>query len=88
MGIRGLEHTPLAGSEPRFGGSASQNAAHSEPMPGSEPTPASAPDPELSQIIRAWPTLSGWTRWQIRELIENESQQADQTGIEPKADQD
>lgn len=88
MGIRGLEHAPVTDSEARFSEGASQNAAHSEPIHGSEPDSASAPNPELSQFIRAWPTLSGWTRWQIRELIENESKPADQIGIEPKGDQD
>ena len=74
MSVTGLEHSPVAASEPRFGGGASQNAAHTEPMHGSESDRASAPYPELSQIVRAWPTLSGWARWQIQELIANQGE--------------
>ncbi|MDF1809514.1 MAG: hypothetical protein P1U42_07450 [Phycisphaerales bacterium] len=39
-------------------------------------------DPALNELIQAWPTLSGWTRWQIQELIESQIQSNTQTGIE------
>ena len=85
-GLYGLEHTPLASSYLRSGKGASQNPAHSEPMPGSTPVWVSAPDFELSKIVLAWPTLSEWTREQIRELMETESKWYAPAGLKPKGD--
>ncbi len=45
-------------------------------------------DPALTELIRVWPALSGWTRWQIQQLIESQNQSNTQTGIERKGDQD
>ena len=69
MGIRGLEHTALAHIEtPISGSGGAECVAHSD-----DSRPLIHSDPALNELIRAWPTLSGWTRWQIQELIENQN---------------
>ena len=64
MGIRGLEHTPLAGSEPRFPEGASQNAAHSDPFEQSKS------DPALARVVAVWDELKVETRASIMKLLD------------------
>lgn len=64
MGIRGLEHTPVAGSEPRFSAGASQNAAHfgtDGPL---------MDDPRLARIVAAWDGLSEQMRARMLALLD------------------
>lgn len=80
MGIRGPQHTALAHIKtliPESGGAECGALLDNS-------RPASQSDPTLDELIRAWPTLHEWTRWQIQELIDKQSQSA----IEEKGDQD
>lgn len=73
MGLDRPEHTPVAGSEPRFSEGAAQNAAHSESVHIVEPDPTCAPDLELSQIVQAWPKLPEAVRSLIIALIKHDT---------------
>ena len=45
-------------------------------------------DPALTELFRVWPALSGWTRWQIQQLIESQHQSNSLTNIDCKSESD
>ncbi len=53
----------MNGLKPRFSLIASQNPAHSDTTRRIQASHG------LVEIINAWPHLSGWTRWQLLELV-------------------
>ena len=69
--------TPIMGSGGAECGALSDDSSQS-----------SQSDPALSELIRAWPTLTGWTRWQIQELVETHNQSNSLTNIDSKSESD
>ncbi len=70
--------TPITGS----------GGAECGALPDDSHSTAHTQDSALTELIRVWPELSGWTRWQIQQLIETQNQSNSLTNIDSKSESD